>query len=65
MNEVRLDLFELHDESDKGQGRIKAELNPKLKAMLRRLVRELKLKKKIKIKDIAKQVDLPYYEFWR
>lgn len=65
MNEVRLDLFKLHDESDKGQGRIKAELNPKLKAMLRRLVRELKLKKKIKIKDIAKQVGLPYSEFWR
>lgn len=65
MEKVRLDLFKLHDENDKGQGRIKAELNSRLRTILKNLIKEIKSKRKIKFKAIAKEVDLPYYEFWR
>jgi len=65
MGNIRLDLFKLHDENDKGQGRIKAVLNEELKNLLKQMVIDIRKTKKLKVKDIAKSVNLRYYEFWR
>jgi hypothetical protein len=65
MKKVRLDLFKLHDENDKGQGRIKAVINSELKLELKILIQEIQKGSPLKIKDIADYLGIGRYEFYR
>ncbi len=56
MNNIRLDLFKLHDENDKGRGRIKVIVNKELKLAIDELIKEIKSHKKLKIKEFSRNM---------
>lgn len=64
MEKIRLDLFKLIDENDKGQGVIKALNTQKLKKKLKILIEDIKEEKKQKIKDVAELLNLSYLDFY-
>jgi hypothetical protein len=64
MKKIRLDLFKLHDENDKGQGIIKAVNNTKLKSFLKKIMKDIQKKENLSVKDIAKKMDLSYLNFY-
>jgi hypothetical protein len=64
MKEVRIDLFKLQDENDKGQGIIKAINNPKLKFFLKKVIKKIREKEGLTIKDIAKRMGFSYLDFY-
>jgi ribosomal protein L18E len=61
---VRLDLFKLHDENDKGCGRIKVINNIQLKIFIKKLIKEIQKSSQSTIKDIAKELGLSYLSFY-
>jgi len=64
MKKVRLDLFKLHDENDKGQGTIKAVNNTKLKSFLKKIIKDIQKKEDLSVKDIAEKMGLSYLNFY-
>lgn len=59
LEEVRLDLFKLHDENDKGIGRIRAVLTPDLKITLKNILKEIQTNG-VKAEEISKYVGLSH-----
>lgn len=57
MREVRLDLFKLHDENDKGLGRIRIEKNPQFLKNFNQLLEEIRSVTKMSNNSICKKLN--------